>query len=44
LLVTAYYDGPEATPEQRDAVIADVGRVVASLVGATETVDGVAVP
>ncbi|GAB3731995.1 class A beta-lactamase BOR-1 [Luteimonas pelagia] len=34
LLVTAYYDGRAATPEQRDAVIADVGRVVASLAGA----------
>jgi beta-lactamase class A len=44
LLVTAYYDGRPATPEQRDAVIADVGRVVASLAGATEAADGAAVP
>jgi beta-lactamase class A len=35
LLVTAYYDGRGATPGQRDAVIADVGRIVASLAGAS---------
>ena len=33
LLVAAYYDGPdEATLEQREAVIAEVGRIVASMV------------
>lgn len=31
LLVTAYYDGPGATPEQRNAVLAEVGRIVAGL-------------
>jgi beta-lactamase class A len=31
LLVTAYYVEAAATPEQRDAVLADVGRIVAGL-------------
>ena len=31
LLVAAYYDGRDATSEQRNAVLADVGRIVAAL-------------
>lgn len=31
LLVTAYYAEADATPEQRNAVLADVGRIVAAL-------------
>ncbi|QDH69552.1 class A beta-lactamase [Marilutibacter alkalisoli] len=31
LLVSAYYDNGELPPEQRDAVLAEVGRIVASL-------------
>ncbi len=34
LLVTAYYDATAATPEQRNAVLADVGRIVSQLVSA----------
>jgi beta-lactamase class A len=34
LLVTAYYAESVATPEQRNAVLADVGRIVAALVTA----------
>lgn len=32
LIVSAYYDHPAATPAQRDAVLAGVGRIVAGLV------------
>jgi len=34
ILVTAYYDGPRAAPAEREAVLAEVGRIVAAELGA----------